>query len=198
MKTSVWVVSTLAFFVIALLEGIWLFRAYSPNSSRAAVLEFDKDHPFSFHFHHPSAWERFAQDVIGDSNRISSLDQTLEKEMKLSDSSVGFGTPRKEETNKELRLIFDIKGHEKGDYSVRVKDNEVIVSGKGRESQTKITSAPWPFHKMKKEREVVREGSWNQVQMFPVPEGVDPQHFKVERRENSLAITFQKIKESHT
>lgn len=93
-------------------------------------------------------------------------------------ATFSFKEPKWEEHGKEMHMVLDIKGHEQGDYSVNVSDEQVTLTSKDKQ--------------IKDDDGMKQESHWSNMQSFPLPPEVDPKDFRVERTQDKFIVIFKK------
>jgi HSP20 family molecular chaperone IbpA len=180
------------FFMAA--EGFLLYRNEAQRNSRPSqYLEFDPSNPFAFNNRSFMTRGLFPKDFMkgwGDDsffkNRFSN-DNFLSESFTLID-------PKREDRGSEVRLVFDIKGHEKGKFDVKVSEGQLTLIGNDEQKTTESDKSFLPWHKKTKEPKIIGETHWSQTQSFPLPDDIDPKSYSIERTKNQLVVIFKKSK----
>lgn len=126
-------------------------------------------------------WRSFNQQFLKDLEQSPDENNQVFSFNTFTNQTPLFSEPQREEKPNEIWLVFDTKGHARGNYSVNVESGQVMITAKD-DSQPDSSSGGGV------------EQHFSQSQSFPVPEGADPNSFKISRTDEKLTVVFKKRK----
>ena len=197
----------------AVAEGYLLYRSNS-SQTRAKSLESQFIYPFGVKRNYFFPWDVLPENFMP------------KKFMKGWDDDSFFGNkfpganffeesftlvgPKREDKGDRVDLTFDIKGHENGNFDVKVTGRQLTLTGKddhtGNQTNDpapskKSTNGFWFWRKNQNdsleskvgEPQMRNESHWSITQSFPLPDDVDAKNYSIERTDNQLTVVFKKV-----
>lgn len=182
----------------AVAEGYLLYKS-NLNQKRAASLQYQLSHPFAVATNHFLPWDVFPRNFMPQ-NFMKDFDDDSFFGNKFPsgsffEESLTLGGPKREDKGDRVNLTFDVQGHEKANFDVRVTDRQITLIGKDDHTgdqainkDQKDSLEPKP-----EESQMRNEFHWSMTQSFPLPDDVDPKNYTIERSGDNLTVVFKKI-----
>lgn len=173
MKSRIWAILCIFFFLIAAGEGVMIYRLKKQLQMKDQPTGIFPRFPFD---------DSFFKNFQGQMPKLPPF-PNLEEEDDESESplveSFQFGSPKREETKDEVRYLFTIRGHEKASFDVTANGEMITIEGKDSSENGSPQGGEWHFR-----------------QSFSTPPDIDPKKFRIERKGSQLAVIFKKRESS--